>query len=167
VPQHKRFRHLLRVVDTNRIQKHPSGGGVTGPPPVKRARRLPKLAERLAQLLSGKTPSFGTEDSKMTQYKFIRATLCAMLGTGLLHGCALTGSESTPKGDARITAAVKAAIDKHPDLGPPNQIYVDTRDRVVYLSGTVDDGLVAQNAVSVARGVRGVSDVVNNVSVDK
>jgi osmotically-inducible protein OsmY len=90
-----------------------------------------------------------------------------MLAIGLQYGCALTDSGSPPKDDARITAAVKAAIDKHPDLGPPNQISVDTRDHVVYLSGTVDYGLVAQNAVSVARGVRGVNDVVNDVSVDK
>jgi osmotically-inducible protein OsmY len=103
----------------------------------------------------------------MAQYKFFRVTLCGMLGTGLLYGCASTGSGSTAKDDARITAAVKAAIGEHPDLRPPNRIYVDTRNHVVYLPGTVDDGLVAQNAASVARGVRGVNDLVNNVSVDK
>jgi osmotically-inducible protein OsmY len=103
----------------------------------------------------------------MAQHKFLGVTLCAMLGTGLLYGCASTGSGSTAKDDARITAAVKAAIDEHPDLRPPNRIHVDTLNHVVYLSGMVDDGLVAQNAVSVARAVQGVNDVVNNVSVDK
>ena len=69
--------------------------------------------------------------------------------------------------DTQITEAVEQAIAQHPDLNPPNQIYVDTRDHVVYLSGLVDNTLVTQNAEQVARQVSGVVRVVNTITVDK
>lgn len=98
-----------------------------------------------------------------------RATLCAFVGTALLSGCALSRNSETAssKDDARITADVRAALGEHPDLGPPNQISVDTRGHIVYLTGTVDDSAIGENAILVARAVPGVNDVVSNVSVDK
>jgi osmotically-inducible protein OsmY len=105
----------------------------------------------------------------MTLHNFLRVTICAFAGSGLLGACALSkgSGATTTKDDARITAAVKAAINRHPDLGPPNQIYVDTRERVVYLTGTVDDSLTGENATSVAKSIHGVTEVVDNISVDK
>jgi osmotically-inducible protein OsmY len=69
--------------------------------------------------------------------------------------------------DTQITQAVAQAIAQHPDLTAPNQIYVDTRDQVVYLSGVVDNSLATANAEQVARQVPGVMRVVNTISVDK
>jgi osmotically-inducible protein OsmY len=69
--------------------------------------------------------------------------------------------------DAMVTAAVEQAIAQHPDLGAPNQIYVGTRNHVVYLSGIVDYGLVTEDAEQVARQVPGVVRVVNSISIDK
>jgi len=68
-------------------------------------------------------------------------------------------------GDAEITNVVEASLQKHPDLGPPSQLYVTTRDHVVYLSGTADTGLQRETAGSLAMQTPGVKRVVNNISV--
>jgi hypothetical protein len=52
--------------------------------------------------------------------------------------------------DGKITADVQARLDKLTDLGPPHSIEVQTRDRIVYLNGTVDTGLEKRMAESVA-----------------
>jgi osmotically-inducible protein OsmY len=87
---------------------------------------------------------------------------------GLLCGCAeygayrKCGARSCPA-DARITSEVQAALRQHPALGPPNLVYVQTLDRVVYLSGQVATDLQRENAESAAReapGVRGVVDLI-------
>jgi len=69
--------------------------------------------------------------------------------------------------DARITADVMGVIAQHRDLGPPNQIYVDTRDHVVYLSGVVITSLIADNAEDIARQIPGVTRVVSTIGVDE
>ena len=61
--------------------------------------------------------------------------------------------------DVEITAEVQGAIAQHRDLGAPNQIYVDTRDHVVYLSGTVYNFLIGDDATETARSVPGVDRV--------
>ena len=105
----------------------------------------------------------------MIRHYFFRVTVSAIVGAGLLSGCAVSkGSGSaTSKDDAQITADVRAALDQHPDLRAPNQVYVDTRRHVVYLTGTVDDGWTSDHAVSVARAVLGVNEVVSDISIDK
>jgi osmotically-inducible protein OsmY len=95
----------------------------------------------------------------MSTSKSLRPILFALLLVAPLIGCA------TSKPDEKITANVQTAIDQHPDLGPPGVIQVQTRKGVVYLSGQVNNGLAAENVVSVTRGVSGVSDVVSNISV--
>jgi osmotically-inducible protein OsmY len=50
-------------------------------------------------------------------------------------------------------------------LSPPEEIEVQTRNHVVYLSGIVDSGVEVENAESVARQTEGVSDVVNSIAV--
>ena len=98
----------------------------------------------------------------MTQPKPIRVASAALAVAGILSACAVDPYASA---DARITAQVEKAIAQHPDLGPPNQIYVDTRGRTVYLTGTVYDDLGAANAKDVAQNVPGVSGVVSSVGV--
>jgi osmotically-inducible protein OsmY len=67
--------------------------------------------------------------------------------------------------DARINAAVKAEIFTHPALRPPDDIGVQTIDGVVYLSGLVDTDQEKDIAEAAARGVAGVSRVVNSIGV--
>ena len=69
-------------------------------------------------------------------------------------------------GDAQITTEVRAALNQHPVLGPPNQIYVHTLDRVVYLSGQVATDLQRETAESVARATPGASNVVDIIGVE-
>ena len=94
--------------------------------------------------------------------------LCALffaliLGSALpVHStyanCGLAGCP----GDSAITADVQASFDQHPFL---NLLHVKTLNGVVYLSGTVSSGLHSEIAESVAHQVKGVSRVVNSISV--
>jgi BON domain len=68
-------------------------------------------------------------------------------------------------GDAQITAAVQVQIRTHPALRPPDDIGVQTLDHVVYLSGLVDTDREKDIAEAAARGVPGVTRVVNSISV--
>jgi hyperosmotically inducible periplasmic protein len=66
--------------------------------------------------------------------------------------------------DTGITARVKAALmgdDQVKGLG----IHVETRDAAVMLTGNVDTDEQVTRAVAVARGVTGVREVVNRLSV--
>ena len=90
--------------------------------------------------------------------------------TGTLPGCAAysayskCGSRGCP-GDATLTAEVRALLNQHPALGPPNQVYVQTLDRVVYLTGRVATDLQRDTAESVAHEATGVSRVVNTIAL--
>jgi osmotically-inducible protein OsmY len=91
-----------------------------------------------------------------------------LLLLGLLPGCAIEakcGFRGCP-GDAAITAKVQAMINQHDDLGPPNQIYVQTQDHVVYLTGEVIEGNVSRTAEALALKSPGVARVVNNIAVE-
>jgi osmotically-inducible protein OsmY len=68
-------------------------------------------------------------------------------------------------GDAQITAAVRASFVRHPDLGPPALMSVQTLDGVVYLYGVVNTDLVREQAESIALQVHGVKKVVNSLGV--
>jgi BON domain len=81
-------------------------------------------------------------------------------------GCAAyekCGFQGCP-GDAKLSAEVQALIAQHPALQPPNLIYVQTLDHVVYLSGMVDTGTERQLAEAVARTAPGVKRVVNSIA---
>ncbi len=58
-------------------------------------------------------------------------------------------------GDAQITSDVRALFSQHPELEPPNLLYVQTLDHVVYLRGVVDTDLERQMAESVALQAKG------------
>lgn len=84
----------------------------------------------------------------------------------LLCGCAQfrkCGPGGCP-GDAQITSEVQTLLARHPDLGPPNLIRVQTIDGVVYLSGEVNTDLVRQTAESVAREASGAKRIVNSIA---
>jgi osmotically-inducible protein OsmY len=83
-----------------------------------------------------------------------------------LAGCAAyekCGFQGCP-GDTMLSAEVQALIAQHPALQPPNLIYVQTLDRVVYLSGMVDTGTERLLAQSVAQAAPGVRRVVNSIA---
>ena len=103
-----------------------------------------------------------------------KLTACMVINAVLILGAALPAcadnfspSINMATEDSEITAAVKSAIARHPDLGGSNQIYVATRDGVVYLSGVVGSALAIEDAEDLARQVPGVDKVVNSVSVSQ
>ena len=103
----------------------------------------------------------------MTKWKYFTVTGAALILSGNLTAWADTENYSMvgSPNDARITTDVMKAIAQHRDLGPPNQIYVDTHNDVVYLSGMVITGLIEDNAEDIAREVPGVTRVVSTIGV--
>ena len=68
-------------------------------------------------------------------------------------------------GDAQITADVEALLHQYPELEPPNLVYVQTLDHVVYLTGQVDTETERIMARSVALRAAGVKRVVNSINL--
>lgn len=66
--------------------------------------------------------------------------------------------------DAGITAAVKAKLAAE-KISTVTRIDVDTNQGVVALNGTVQSEAMRTRAAQVARDVKGVRDVVNNLRV--
>jgi osmotically-inducible protein OsmY len=97
------------------------------------------------------------------------AVLCGS-GVGLVSlqsGCAATPTrESTGEfvDDSAITAKVKAAFIREPTV-KAFDVSVETFKGVVQLSGFVDTATQKTRAGEVARGVTGVRDVKNNITV--
>jgi osmotically-inducible protein OsmY len=60
---------------------------------------------------------------------------------------------------------VKASLAEHPELAPPNMVYVQVRGGVTYLSGQVSTDLQRQTAESAARATPGVKRVVDTISL--
>jgi hyperosmotically inducible periplasmic protein len=66
--------------------------------------------------------------------------------------------------DAGITTKVKSKFAAD-DTVKAYQIDVDTKDKVVTLSGNVDSQAAKDQAVAIARATEGVADVVDNITV--
>lgn len=66
--------------------------------------------------------------------------------------------------DAGVTTKVKSKFASD-DVVKAYQIDVDTKDKVVTLSGNVDSQAAKDQAVALARGTEGVADVVDNITV--
>ena len=66
--------------------------------------------------------------------------------------------------DAGITTKVKSKLAAD-DTVKAYQIDVDTKDKVVTLSGNVDSQAAKDQAVNLARSTEGVADVVDNITV--
>lgn len=91
----------------------------------------------------------------------------ATLTTGLLTGCAGDKyNESTGEyiDDAAITARVKSALGDQ-DVYKFDNVNVTTFKGTVQLSGFVNTSDQKSKAGDVAKGVQGVKDVVNNITV--
>lgn len=102
----------------------------------------------------------------MTPFNRFAAFFFAILLASLL-GCASTPTqEGTGEyfDDAVITAKVKAAIFNEPSLKSA-EINVETFKGVVQLSGFVSSQAAIEKATEVARGVRGVKSVKNDMLV--
>jgi osmotically-inducible protein OsmY len=96
----------------------------------------------------------------------LKFLLCIGLITAFL-GCAATSTrQSTGEyvDDTVITTKVKAAIFEEPTL-KTLQINVETRNGVVQLSGFVDSAQSVTKAAAVARTVKGVVSVKNDLIV--
>jgi hyperosmotically inducible protein len=87
--------------------------------------------------------------------------VAVLLATG---GCgALTGRPmDTWAQDRGVTARVKARLATM-DAGTVTRIHVDTYESIVYLTGGVTSSEMKRRAETIARGVPGVEQVVNNL----
>jgi len=85
-----------------------------------------------------------------------------MSGCAAMHPCAATVECNA---DERITSAVRAQLEQYPELLPPNQVFVETRHGVVYLTGQVATGLQRINAEAAARHTAGVHKVIDNIAL--
>jgi hypothetical protein len=110
------------------------------------------------------------ESSQMKNFKFSSTTLPAMLLAAFLAtamGCASTSThESTGQyvDDTVITTRVKAVILDEPGLKSA-EINVETFKGVVQLSGFVSSQANINRAAELARGVKGVTSVKNDMRV--
>ena len=85
-----------------------------------------------------------------------------MSGCAAVHQCA--GSAEC-NADERLTRAVLSQLAQYPELLPPNQVYVETRKGVVYLTGQVATDLQRANAEAAARQTAGVHKVIDNIAL--
>ena len=100
----------------------------------------------------------------MTMLKRLSAFLVAALMVSAL-GCASQSEPQSPGAyldDSWITAKVKTAILDEPSL-KVMQINVETYKGVVQLSGFVDNAASQAKAVEIARAVKGVTSVKNDL----
>ena len=96
--------------------------------------------------------------SSGTRVRGLLACLVPLVLT--LGGCATYHAQ-----DATITAEVKALLEQHPELRAPNVVYVQTVNRVVYLTGQVTTSLQRQTAEAAARRATGIRGVVDNIGI--
>ncbi len=94
-----------------------------------------------------------------------------VLAAGTLSGCAAMRAYHTCGyggcgNDPGITADIKEQLGQRRDLGPPDRIYVQTFDGVVYLSGEVLTAMQRDSAETVAEKTTGVTRVVDTLFVD-
>jgi osmotically-inducible protein OsmY len=89
-----------------------------------------------------------------------------MLLGSALSGCAALGVGQPLRGDARITADVKARLGAYPELQQPNVLDVQTVHGVVYLRGLMATPFEIRLASSVAGQVAGVRGVENLIGLD-
>ena len=100
---------------------------------------------------------------------FHRIASAALVAVALSACSVVEGKQSGDEymDDAGITTKVKTSLASDVGLTPANQIHVETSNRVVQLSGFVDSPAHKAQAESVARGVKGVEGVENNIIVQQ
>ena len=103
----------------------------------------------------------------LTRYKTMNAFKGTMVIVGLIVALAGCAGSATKTGeyvdDSWITTKVKSEMiaDKAVDA---SHIKVDTTNGVVTLAGTASNGTEANKAADIARSVKGVNRVQNNIS---
>ncbi|GHD93874.1 molecular chaperone OsmY [Pseudocitrobacter faecalis] len=116
----------------------------------------------------------------MTKMKMGKTLLAVILGSAVMSGSAMAESNAASEAgqkvdssmnkvgnfmdDSAITAKVKAALVDH-DAIKSTDISVKTENKVVILSGTVDNQSQSDQATSLAKGVEGVSSVENKLTI--
>lgn len=116
----------------------------------------------------------------MTKMKMGKTLLAVILGSAVMSGSAMAESNAASDAgqkidssmnkvggfmdDSTITAKVKAALVDH-DAIKSTDISVKTDNKVVTLSGTVDNQSQSDQATSLAKGVEGVSSVDNKLTI--
>lgn len=108
------------------------------------------------------------EFTAMKNFKTISSVLVAVAMATLI-GCASTAKkEGTGEyiDDSIITTRVKTAVLNEPTL-KSSEINVETFKGVVQLSGFVNSEADIQKAAEVARGVKGVTSVKNDMHLKK
>lgn len=116
----------------------------------------------------------------MTKMKMGKTLLAVILGSAVMSGSAMAESNVASDAgqkidssmnkvggfmdDSAITAKVKAALVDH-DAIKSTDISVKTDNKVVTLSGTVDNQSQSDQAASLAKGVEGVSSVDNKLTI--
>ena len=102
----------------------------------------------------------------MRPLKALTASTILVLFAAALAGCASTTGKTVGENvdDVTITSEVKAKLAAE-KISTLTKIGVDTERRTVYLTGTVDTAEMRTRAEEIARGVKHVSGVVNNLTV--
>jgi osmotically-inducible protein OsmY len=107
------------------------------------------------------------KEQTMSKSRSLSASASFVFLTATIAGCATIDSHGLNGGpaDQEITSNVETLLSKHPELGPPGAITVQTFDSIVYLYGQVGAGLEKRNAEDIALQAAGVAKVVNGISV--
>jgi osmotically-inducible protein OsmY len=95
------------------------------------------------------------------------ATVLAAIMISLVTGCSPSPTREQPGeyiDDALITSKVKAAFAADPEV-KATEVKVVTYKGIVQLSGFVDTAEMAQRAAEIARKVKGVKNVKNDIVV--
>jgi hypothetical protein len=106
-----------------------------------------------------------TKEIEMNTHKPLYALASVLALSGALAGCATLGKSGLggSPDDAKITADVQTRLQQDPATSPPDSIYVQTTNHVVYLSGSTDTRIEKDEAEADARQSPGVTDVVNTI----
>jgi osmotically-inducible protein OsmY len=107
------------------------------------------------------------KEQNMSRSRPLGASALFVLLTATVAGCASIDSHGLNGGpaDRAITSNVETLLSKHPELGPPGAITVQTFNSIVYLYGQVGAGLEKRDAEDIALQAAGVTKVVNGISV--
>lgn len=102
----------------------------------------------------------------MKAVRHLRLISVAVLAVLALAACSSTTNKTAGENidDATITTEVKAKLAAE-KISTLTKVGVDTNLRTVYLNGVVDSEELRLRAESIARGVKGVNAVVNNLTV--
>jgi osmotically-inducible protein OsmY len=116
------------------------------------------------QFRSSGNPIFNASQETVIMLKRFSAVFIAALMLSAL-GCATQSEPQSPSaymGDTWVTTQVKTGILNEPSL-KVSQINVETYKGVVQLSGFVDNAASQAKAVEIARAVKGVTSVKNDL----